>query len=150
MTQRSDHLSLDERSRNMAKVRGRDTGPELAVRRALFAAGFRYRLHARNLPGHPDIVLARYQTAVFVHGCFWHGHDCRRSKRPNSNRAFWDKKLDGNIARDRNAQEALRDQGWNVDIVWGCSLNEDIQRLIKRLSAQKSNQPGRSRNNGQA
>ena len=82
----------------MAAVRGRDTGPELQVRKALFAAGYRYRLYAKELPGKPDLVLPRYRLAIFVHGCFWHGHTCSRGKRPGSNVSFWDAKLDANRA----------------------------------------------------
>lgn len=85
----------------MAAVRRADTAPELYVRRELFAAGFRYRLNARKLPGRPDIVLPRYKTVVFVHGCFWHGHACARGKRPQSNAEFWNAKIDGNMRRDR-------------------------------------------------
>lgn len=133
MARQSDHLSPEQRSRNMAKVRGRDTGPELTVRRALFAAGFRYRLYVRDLPGHPDVVLPRYRTAVFVHGCFWHGHECRRSKRPTSNREFWDRKLDANIERDRAAVRALDSVGWEVAIIWQCELGQGIHRLLNRL-----------------
>lgn len=134
MRRTPDHLTPEQRSRNMAKVRGRDTRPELKVRRALFAAGFRYRLHARNLPGHPDIVLARYRTAVFVHGCFWHGHGCRRSRRPRSNQEFWDRKLDRNLARDRRSQEDLAKAGYRVFVLWECELPSAIEKLIQELA----------------
>lgn len=134
----------------MAQVRGKHTKPELLVRRVLFAAGFRYRLHSRKLPGNPDIVLPRYRTAVFVHGCFWHGHGCRRSRRPASNREFWDKKLDGNIARDRLAQDALREAGWNVEVIWECSMKDDISLVVERLHSLRSNLPGRKQNIVQA
>lgn len=146
MSDRSDHLTPEQRSRNMAMVRGRNTRPEMQVRRALFRAGFRYRLHVRGLPGHPDIVLPRYHTVVFVHGCFWHGHGCRRSKRPASNRPFWDKKLDRNIERDRDSQDALREQGWNVAVIWGCSLETDLNMLVESLLRARSNGPNMTRN----
>lgn len=133
MTRRSDHLSPAQRSRNMAKVRGRDTAPEMRVRRALFAAGFRYRLHARHLPGRPDIVLPRYRTAVFVHGCFWHGHGCPRSRRPRSNQTFWELKLDRNIARDLKSRTELEAAGYRVVIVWQCELEAATTALVSDL-----------------
>lgn len=130
----ADRVPPADRSRMMAAVRGKDTRPELAVRSALFRAGYRYRLHRRDLPGSPDIVLPRYRTAVFVHGCFWHGHDCRRGRRPASNVAFWNTKLDGNVARDRANYAALKAAGWTVAIIWQCSAARDTERLLRRLS----------------
>lgn len=129
----TDKVSAADRSRMMAAVRGKDTLPELAVRSALFRAGYRYRLHCRDLPGSPDIVLPRYRTAVFVHGCFWHGHDCPRGRRPASNVEFWNSKLDGNIARDRANRTALEAVGWTVTIIWQCSAARNTQRLLRRL-----------------
>jgi DNA mismatch endonuclease (patch repair protein) len=123
------------RSRMMAAVKSHDTGPERAVRSALFAAGYRYRLHRRDLSGSPDIVLSRFRTAIFVHGCFWHGHDCPRGRRPASNTAFWNAKLDGNIARDRRSQAALRDAGWHVEVIWQCSLAAACERVLVQLDA---------------
>lgn len=118
----------------MASVHGKNTSPERAVRSVLFAAGFRYRLHRRDLPGSPDILLPRYRTAVFVHGCFWHGHHCARGARPSSNVEFWNRKLDGNIARDRRNEEALFHAGWDVVILWECSLAIGCKRLLQRLN----------------
>lgn len=118
----------------MATVGGRDTYPEMTVRRALHARGFRYRLHRNDLPGRPDVVLPRHRLAVFVHGCFWHGHDCRRGRRPKSNTMFWDAKLGRNVERDRDAQEALKAAGWGVEVVWECSLAVGIERVLARLS----------------
>jgi DNA mismatch endonuclease (patch repair protein) len=115
----ADKVSASIRSRMMSAVRNRDTAPERAVRAALFAAGYRYRLHRKDLPGSPDIVLPRYRIAVFVHGCFWHGHDCRRGRRPTSNTDFWNVKLDRNIARDRERRTALESLGWTVVTIWG-------------------------------
>jgi DNA mismatch endonuclease (patch repair protein) len=97
----TDRVSPEQRSRMMAAVRGVDTLPEIYVRKRLFAAGFRYRLQAKELVGKPDIVLPRFRTVVFVHGCFWHGHSCSRGKRPASNVEFWNAKIDGNVRRDR-------------------------------------------------
>jgi DNA mismatch endonuclease (patch repair protein) len=118
----------------MAKVKGRDTKPELAVRRALFREGFRYRLHRGDLPGRPDIVLGRYRQAIFVHGCFWHGHDCPKGKkRPASNATFWNMKLDGNTERDRRNRSALEAAGWNVVVIWECELETGLSCLLDRL-----------------
>src|SRR6266545_2111703 len=99
----------------MARVRTRDTGPEIAVRKLLHSMGYRFRLAPHELPGKPDIVLPRYKAAIFVHGCFWHGHTgCARGARPSSNAEFWNQKIDGNIRRDRKVQRALRLLGWRV------------------------------------
>ena len=114
----TDRVSSEQRSRMMAAVRGTDTMPELYVRRQLFAAGFRFRLHAKALPGKPDIVLPRFRIAVFVHGCFWHGHSCARGRRPATNVQFWQAKIDGNIRRDRKNRADLKAAGWSVVVVW--------------------------------
>jgi len=130
-----DTVAREIRSRMMAAVHGRNTGPERTVRGALFAAGYRYRLHRRDLPGTPDIILPRFRTAIFVHGCFWHGHDCPRGRRPASNTEFWNRKLDGNIARDRTNQNALREAGWQVEVIWQCSLPAGCERVLAQLDA---------------
>jgi DNA mismatch endonuclease (patch repair protein) len=110
----------------MSGIRGRDTQPELAVRRILHACGLRYRLHVRRLPGRPDIVLPRYRAVVFVHGCFWHQHaGCPYAYRPKSNREFWESKLDGNVARDELQQRILGELGWRVFVVWECGATPD-------------------------
>ena len=131
----ADRVTQTVRSQMMSAVRGKDTRPERAVRSVLFAAGYRYRLHRRDLPGAPDIVLPRLRTAVFVHGCFWHGHECPRGRRPTSNIEFWNRKLDSNIARDRQNQATLRAAGWNVEVIWQCSLEAGCDRLLARLDA---------------
>lgn len=110
------------RSRNMRAIRGKDTGPELAVRKALHAQGFRYRLHDKGLPGKPDLVLPKHHAVVFVHGCFWHAHDCPAFKMPTEGREGWSAKIRGNVARDAVAISELRDQGWRVAVVWECSV----------------------------
>ncbi|MGE0666887.1 MAG: very short patch repair endonuclease [Sphingomonadales bacterium] len=135
-----DRVTPEARSRNMVRVRGKDTKLELEARRSVFAAGFRYRLHAKELPGRPDLVLPRYRTAVFVHGCFWHGHDCKKGKRPASNTDFWNWKLDRNIARDREKLDELKATGWTTFVVWQCSLKDDVSRLVRQLEAQRSNE----------
>ena len=135
----SDTVLPEVRSRIMASVRGRDTRPELYVRRAVWSKGFRYRLHVRRLPGTPDLALAKYKVAVFVQGCFWHQHGCHRSKRPTSNRDYWDRKLDGNLARDAQNQARLRELGWTVTKIWECRLQHDTEMTLRFLETLRSN-----------
>lgn len=119
----ADTLSPGERSERMSRIRGKDTAPELALRKALHALGLRYRLHA-NLPGKPDIVLPRHSAVVFVHGCFWHRHrGCRIATTPKSNTAFWREKFDRNVARDKRVRRQLRAAGWRVFVAWECQLS---------------------------
>ena len=130
----SDFLTKDRRSALMSRVRNRGTAAERYVRSAVWTAGFRYRLNVRKLPGTPDLVLRRYQTAVLVQGCFWHGHDCRKGqRRPATNQGFWNRKLDGNIARDATNQAKLQAMGWTVFVVWECRLSEDTNVLLDHL-----------------
>lgn len=130
----ADVYDTATRSRVMAAVRSKDTAPEVAVRQALHAAGYRFRLHRRDLPGSPDIVLPKHRVAVFVHGCFWHGHGCRRDKRPATNTSYWAAKRTRNTARDRRSQRALRADRWSVAVVWTCRLERDVQTLVRRLA----------------
>lgn len=124
-----DKLSPSDRSRVMSAVHGKNTGPELVVRRVLHALGFRFRLHRKDLPGKPDIVLPKYRTCIFVHGCFWHQHlRCKRASRPTSNVKFWDQKLLGNVERDRKNYWALKKQGWRVLVIWECKT-KNIEAL---------------------
>ena len=117
----------------MARVRGKDTGPELAVRRLLHAMGYRFRLHRRDLPGTPDIVLVARRKVVFVHGCFWHRHaGCKAASTPHARRAFWEAKFARNIARDAAKAEALTAQGWDLLVLWECEL-KDREALTARL-----------------
>ncbi len=118
----TDSIPPDERSRVMSRIKGKDTRPELAVRRILHSAGFRYRLHAKDLPGRPDIVLRSLKTLVFVNGCFWHGHDCHGTRLPKSNRRFWNAKIKANMARDARNLAECRRLGWRVLVVWECAL----------------------------
>jgi len=106
----------------MSGIRGRDTKPEILVRSLLHREGFRFRLHVRELPGKPDIVLPKYRAAIFVHGCFWHGHDCPLYRLPGTRPDFWRNKIDRNRASDRRAREALLAAGWRVAVVWECAL----------------------------
>lgn len=128
----ADRISEAQRSQNMAQVKNKNTAPEIIVRKNLHRLGYRFRLHRRDLPGNPDIVLPRYKAVIFVHGCFWHGHDCPRGKRPSSRQEFWDEKLDRNIERDKVNQETLRKMGWKVIVIWECET-KDRQDLDVRL-----------------
>jgi DNA mismatch endonuclease (patch repair protein) len=125
-----------QRARLMASVRQQDTAPEMAVRRALHAQGLRYTLHERDLPGRPDIVLPKRRSVVFVHGCFWHGHDCKHGRAaPKFNVGFWAEKISTNRKRDRRQRDELRAAGWNVETVWECQIEQRgvIDRLAARL-----------------
>ena len=119
----------------MSGIRGRNTKPELAVRQALFAAGLRYRLHSKLLPGRPDIVLSRSRCAVFVHGCFWHRHPrCKFAYTPKSNLQFWLDKFASNVRRDKSARVQLKKAGWRVLIVWECEVNDQsLKKLIRTI-----------------
>lgn len=129
-----DPFSPAERSAVMRKVKSKDTAPELALRRLLTRMGLRYQLHRQDLPGSPDIVFMGRKAAVFVHGCFWHGHDCRRGARaPKANGAYWSEKIARNRARDAKVQDALAAMGWRALVVWECEL-KDPDGLERRLS----------------
>lgn len=119
----------------MARIRSKDTKPELLVRKAVWAAGFRYRLHAKGLPGRPDLVFPGLGVVVFVHGCYWHGHSCQKGRIPGQNSAFWKAKFEANGARDKRNRAALARQGWKVATVWECSLatKDKRQRAIDKL-----------------
>ena len=133
----TDKVPQAERSRIMGLVRSQDTAPEMEVRRALHAAGFRFRLHDRRLPGKPDIVLPRYKSVVLVQGCLWHWHGCKRSRMPASNAAYWRRKIDRNIQRDAANQDALRRAGLSVEVIWECKLRASTERLIQRLAEKR-------------
>jgi len=132
-----DHLTKEQRSRNMSHVRGKDTKPEMVVRSFLHRQGFRFRLHAKDLPGHPDIVLPKYKTVIEVRGCFWHRHPgCKKATMPASNNTFWRDKLQQNAARDAKNDSALTALGWRVIVVWECQLHNSetllqLPELIK-------------------
>ena len=135
-----DKMSEEQRHRCMASIRGRDTKPELIVRRYLFGRGFRYRLNHPRLPGHPDIVLRKYRTVIFVNGCFWHGHKgCRYFTVPKSNTDFWSAKISRNAERDRSVQQQLAAMGWHCVTVWECQLmpklrNDTLRALEYTIS----------------
>jgi DNA mismatch endonuclease (patch repair protein) len=130
-----DHLDPERRSENMRRVKGVNTGPELAVRRALHAIGKRFRLHRRDLPGRPDIVLPKAKVAIFVHGCFWHRHQgCRRASTPATRPDFWNAKFARTTERDAEQDAALRRLGWRVETIWECETHP-AELLTERLSA---------------
>ena len=116
----------------MARIRGVDTKPELTVRRALHARGYRYRTHVRDLPGRPDLVFAKRHVAVFVHGCFWHRHGCRKTTSPKSRRDYWEAKFAANVERDRRNELRLLRDGWRIFVAWECEIEKD-ETLMARL-----------------
>ncbi len=124
----------------MAKIHSADTTPEVTLRRMLHVMGCRFRLHRSDLPGKPDIVLPRHRLAILMHGCFWHGHTCKDGRRPASNKAYWNRKLDRNIGRDKKNLRALRRLGWRCVVVWECQLRheEKLRRRISRFVGRKS------------
>lgn len=115
----------------MSKITGKETKPEILVRRFLFAAGFRFRKNVVNLLGKPDIVLSKYNTIIFVHGCFWHGHTCKRGKLPESNHEFWKQKIEKNIERDKQIIAQLEKDGWTVIIIWQCEIRNKEKRNMR-------------------
>lgn len=137
----ADFLSPLQRSERMSRIRGKNTKPEVIVRRLLHAAGFRFRLHVSALTGRPDIVLPRYKSIVLVHGCFWHRHaGCAIATTPKSNVAFWRKKFEGNVKRDRGNRAKLRKLGWSVFVIWECQVSSaakseaTAKKLVKKLA----------------
>ena len=134
----ADIKSAEERSKNMSAIKNKDTKPEVYLRKLLFSKGYRYRKNVSNIPGHPDIYLAKYNTAVFVHGCFWHRHEgCKYAYTPKSRVDFWQKKFDDNIRRDMMVKQQLQEQGIKCLVVWECSINQAIKsnETRKRLIA---------------
>lgn len=130
-----DRLSPERRSWLMSRVKGRDTTPEMRVRRAAHAIGLRFRLHRKDLPGTPDLIFPKHRIAIFVHGCFWHRHEgCRKASIPKSRPDFWQRKFDSNTARDTLAVQRLEAMGWQVAIIWECET-KDHATLTSRLSA---------------
>jgi len=120
----------------MSRIRGKDTKPEMIVRRLVHAMGFRYRLHVAGLPGSPDLVLPRHHKIIFVHGCFWHRHRCKRGcSSPSSNPEFWQTKFDANVKRDKRDRRQLRRLGWGVLVVWECqTASKNLERLRDRIA----------------
>ncbi|MCB1522034.1 MAG: DNA mismatch endonuclease Vsr [Hyphomicrobiaceae bacterium] len=130
-----DHLTPTERSENMRRIRGRDSGPELVVRRLLHKSGYRYRLHRNDLPGRPDIVFPSRRKVIFVHGCFWHRHrGCKYAYTPKSRTQFWEDKFAQNVKRDARAEADLRDRGWETMTVWECETRDASLLLIRLVN----------------
>jgi DNA mismatch endonuclease (patch repair protein) len=129
----TDTVSRETRSRMMSAVRAKNTKPELEIRRRLFAMGFRYRLHVKDLPGKPDVVFPMYRSVVFVNGCFWHYHGCHLSSLPVTRRSWWKKKLKENASRDSKVVSELRDLGWRVLIIWECGFRRTRINRMKAL-----------------
>ena len=128
-----DTLTARQRSDVMSRIRGKDTKPEMRVRRLVHAMGYRYRLHVKDLPGCPDLVFRPRRKVIFIHGCFWHRHeDCPSNRIPATHRKFWQAKLDGNVQRDRRNETTLRESGWHVLVLWECETG-DINRVAHRL-----------------
>jgi DNA mismatch endonuclease (patch repair protein) len=133
-----DIWSEKKRSEVMSKIRGKNTRPEMILRSALFKKGFRFRVHRKDLPGKPDIVLPKYHSVIFVHGCFWHYHkDCKEGRIPSSNSKFWKEKLQHNIKKDADNIKLLREENWKVFVIWECEIEKKIENtlniLIKKL-----------------
>ncbi|MPQ76836.1 very short patch repair endonuclease [Hydrogenovibrio sp. JE_KL2] len=133
-----DKVDSQTRSKMMSRVRNKNTNIEVKVRKALFAKGFRYKINDKNLPGSPDIVLPKYKAVIFVNGCFWHGHHCKRGKLPQANNEFWLSKINQNINRDKNNNYKLMDLNWRVAILWECSIRGKgsigLEEAIRKLS----------------
>ena len=136
-----DNFTTAERSRNMARIKGKNTAPERRVRSLLHGMGYRFRLHRRDLPGTPDIVLPKHRAVIFVHGCFWHRHEgCKRATMPADHREFWEKKLTLNKERDRRHLAALEGMGYRCLVVWQCEL-KDMETLRRRLASFLGTEP---------
>jgi DNA mismatch endonuclease (patch repair protein) len=130
-----DVHSKATRSYNMSRIKGKNTAPEILLRRALHRAGFRYRLHVKELPGKPDLVFPSRKAVIFIHGCYWHRHRCRYGRvRAKTNAAFWETKIHGNVERDRKHVGALRRAGWRVLTVWECEREKAFARAVRFLT----------------
>lgn len=131
----------------MSLIRSKDTRPELVVRKAVWAAGFRYRLHGKGLPGRPDLVFPALGTVVFIHGCYWHAHSCQKGRIPTQNSRFWQEKFAANLARDQRNAQRLRREGWSVLTVWECSLStaksrdRSVRKLLRALARRRAGKP---------
>ena len=132
-----DNLTPEKRSWNMSRIRSKDTRPEKTVRSLLHSLGYRFRIHNKNLPGKPDIVLPKYNALIFIHGCYWHQHkNCKYASKPKTNKDYWTKKLKANVSRDREVLQKLKLTDWKVLIVWECSLKkkETIELTLNKIS----------------
>ncbi len=128
-----DNLTKDQRHLNMSHIRSKNTSIEVKVRKYLFSKGFRYRINVKTLPGTPDIVLKKYNTVIFINGCFWHRHGCKLTTMPKTNQEFWTKKFEANVSNDEGNYKKLRNEGWNVEILWECELKDDFEMVMNQL-----------------
>lgn len=131
----SDIFSSEKRSNIMSKISGKNTKPEILIRKFLFSKGFRYRINVKALPGKPDIVLPKYKTVIFVNGCFWHGHTCKKGRIPSSNTDFWKEKILNNKLRDKKNLDLLTELGWKVIIIWQCEISkiDNRTKILNKL-----------------
>ena len=130
------HKISEQRSRNMSAIKSKNTKPEIKVRKVLHSMGYRFRLHRKDLPGSPDIVLPKYKTVIFVHGCFWHRHEnCKYASNPKTRKEFWENKFKTNVKRDKEIQEKIKNIGWKSVVIWECEVRniESIEEKIKRF-----------------
>lgn len=135
----TDVVSPEKRSRMMSGIKGKNTKPELVIRKGLFKKGFRYRLHRKDIPGKPDLVLTKYNAVIFVNGCFWHQHDCHLFKWPKQNRDFWEEKLNKNLERDIRNHDKVAQMGWRICTIWECAVKgrttDQIELLLENISS---------------
>jgi DNA mismatch endonuclease (patch repair protein) len=130
----TDHVTKEKRSWLMSQVKGKNTTPELIVRKYLHKNGLRYSLHKKDLPGKPDIVLSKYRTTIFVNGCFWHGHEgCKKARLPKTRTEWWERKMASNKQKDKKNKTALKREGWNVIVIWQCKLQKNPSVILRRL-----------------
>lgn len=136
-----DIFSKEQRSKIMSRVSGKNTKIEMEIRHIIYKMGYRYRLHVRNLPGCPDIVMPKHKKVIFVNGCFWHGHlGCGRSKRPSTNTVFWNRKIESNISRDKIITKKLKEAGWDVLVIWQCQIRDKelVEKTLRSFIEQKA------------
>ena len=137
MSSEEKHKVSEQRSKNMSAIKSKNTKPEIKVRKVLHSMGYRFRLHSKDLPGSPDIVLPKYKTVIFVHGCFWHRHqNCKYASTPKTRQEFWNKKFNENINRDKINQENLSSKGWKIIIIWECEIKNkkiNLEQIFKKV-----------------
>lgn len=132
----ADIFNKKKRSQIMSRISGKDTKPELFIRKAIFAEGYRYRLHRKDLPGNPDIVFSKRKKVIFINGCFWHGHNCKKAALPTTNKIFWEKKLTGNKERDKRNLSKLKTLGWKSLVIWQCQIKKStLKSQINKIKA---------------
>jgi DNA mismatch endonuclease, patch repair protein len=142
-----DIYSKKKRSQIMAGILGKNTKPEIYIRKVLFANGYRFRINYQSLPGKPDIVLPKYKVAIFIHGCFWHQHKgCKKSKLPSSNELFWSNKIKQNVRRDKRYISLLKRKKWNVFVIWECKIQSSSKLLLKKIEGKVEKYGKQSRN----